>query len=718
MSTATRALFRCDGAQVPREMSRASWTHEIALLSAGDEENMRLGGFNESPSAVSALTGRAHDLFRIAAYAYIADQQISRGEVADVHHEKWHRTMALCVPVSDPSFWGRSDVTTTLERALGFATDDTWTFGFSHRSRQEPDQLPLIDETQQRASLAGSPDHVLLLSGGADSLCAAVQSLGHGRRPRFVSHRPSAAHDARQKRISRMIGNRFGFGLLPSTRFPVHRVGWEARESSQRSRAFLFASLGAAIAQENEITEVVLADNGVVSIGLPLHAGLTGALMSRTTHPHFIECFNELLDLVSPGIRVRNPLQPYTRSEVLSILKTYDCPELLRLTNSCSRIRNTGGKAEHCGYCSQCVDRRFGVIRAGLEQFELPDPYVLDIFTQRPDGFEQRTVPRAFVNRAKKIEALAKRKDGDGLFEEFPQLYTCQPKDRRAERTTTAMLVALLRHHAEDVHEAMNMMALRHFDGLYRDPSDEPGDVAQDSLLRLTLGNRPSELNQTPVIPTVIPDPAINGQASAPPKAERIFRRQDDGWLVSFEGVSKHIGHLDGMSYIAYLLSKPGADIRAIDLYGLLGPGRTVARTNGIHAREADEEGLRAVGPSREPVIEDLTRRQLGERLTEIGRERAQAERDRNSIVIAQLDAETAQISEYLTGATGLLGATRQIGAEEEHARDAVRSACSRARQRIGRRLPLLAQHLKDTVRIQFNCSYSPGYPTAWDVHL
>ena len=66
---------------------------------------MSLGGFNETVSVAAALTGRAHDLFMIASYAYIADQWISRGGERDAHNDAWRRTMALCVPVSDPDFW-------------------------------------------------------------------------------------------------------------------------------------------------------------------------------------------------------------------------------------------------------------------------------------------------------------------------------------------------------------------------------------------------------------------------------------------------------------------------------------------------------------------------------------------------------------------------------------------------------------------------------------
>ena len=66
--------------------------------------------------------------------------------------------------------------------------------------------------------------------------------------------------------------------------------------------------------------------------------------------------------------------------------------------------------------------------------------------------------------------------------------------------------------------------------------------------------------------------------------------------------------------------------------------------------------------------------------------------------------------------ASGLHGTDRVSGAEEEHARDAVRSAVNRARKQIGRHLPSLAQHLKGTMHAYFWCSYSPGSPISWDV--
>ena len=92
-------------------------------------------------------------------------------------------------------------------------------------------------------------------------------------------------------------------------------------------------------------------------------------------------------------------------------------------------------------------------------------------------------------------------------------------------------------------------------------------------------------------------DMADNAPSSTQRTPERVFWRQGDVWLVGYEGETKHIKDMDGMSYIAYLLSKPGDEIRAVELYRLLGTAGSSSNTNRVQAREAVEAGLRVSGP-------------------------------------------------------------------------------------------------------------------------
>src|SRR5262249_16792756 len=154
--------------------------------------------------------------------------------------------------------------------------------------------------------------------------------------------------------------------------------------------------------------------------------------------------------------------------------------------------------------------------------------------------------------------------DGDRLFGEFPDLIECLPRNPRQVTSATTGLVSLLRRHAEDVRAVIRTMTDRHWSGLYSDPTDEPGGVAQDSLLRLVMGSDSGKRAS----PGPVPE---NGRAvvetvTAPPTAERRFCREDDGWLVVFDGQAARIRDLDGMFYIAQLLANPGQDVRATKL--------------------------------------------------------------------------------------------------------------------------------------------------------
>ena len=111
----------------------------------------------------------------------------------------WRRDLTLCLPVSDPDFWQQDAVRADLADVLSFLTEDRWGFHFS-RAAAEEQQIPLAVDDH---AIMQAPDAVILFSGGADSLCAAVESVTRrGESPLLVSHRPSLRHDARQRGLA------------------------------------------------------------------------------------------------------------------------------------------------------------------------------------------------------------------------------------------------------------------------------------------------------------------------------------------------------------------------------------------------------------------------------------------------------------------------------------------------------------------------------------
>jgi hypothetical protein len=103
---------------------------------------------------------------------------------------------------------------------------------------------------------------------------------------------------------------------------------------------------------------------------------------------------------------VQNPFLWNTKSELLRAICEHGCAELIRQSVSCARVREMTVMQPHCGVCSQCVDRRFGVLAAGLEAHDPETLYRLDLLVGSLPPGEPRTMVEAYVRTASEIERL------------------------------------------------------------------------------------------------------------------------------------------------------------------------------------------------------------------------------------------------------------------------------------------------------------------------
>ena len=76
-----------------------------------------------------------------------------------------------------------------------------------------------------------------------------------------------------------------------------------------------------------------------------------------------------------------------TKTEVLERLHNLGASELIGKTTSCSSVRLRTRDEPLCGCCSQCLDRRFAILAAGLQSFDPAERYEVDLFL---DGRERR----------------------------------------------------------------------------------------------------------------------------------------------------------------------------------------------------------------------------------------------------------------------------------------------------------------------------------------
>jgi 7-cyano-7-deazaguanine synthase in queuosine biosynthesis len=386
--------------------------------------------------------------------------------------------MAMCIPVAEPDFWGQPAVSDLLRGILLFVSDDAWSFAFSANDAEER-QLVLTGPDDE---LHGDPGGVLLFSGGADSLCAAIEETlaGEGR-PVLVSHRSNPTTNARQKRLDQQLRMSLSNWAFPHVSLWANRKGGDAPEVTQRTRAFLFASLGAAVAAQLRLDRVLLADNGVVSLNLPMSGQVVGALASRSAHPKFIYLFNQLCRSVfERPISITNPLRMRTRSEVLEILRQFGQSHLLQETVSCAHWRGRPASRPHCGVCSQCVDRRFATLAMGWEHLDPPPGYGVDIFRDSLEAGTQRTMAESYVRFSRRIETVPP----GSLFDEFAELFDAiEPDDADAPGTADAYESLLRRHSATTIQVLSDQIARASRD-LAR------GTLPPNCLIRIATGDQ------------------------------------------------------------------------------------------------------------------------------------------------------------------------------------------------------------------------------------
>jgi len=681
----TDALFLCDGAPVPARVADVppDQIEHLTTVSEDGASNLRLDSLvSRFGTGVPPI---AEDLVLIASYCVAADQLIGRGSNAkDIHRAKWRRNLMLSIPVSNPVRWNQPSVTRALEAALAFATEDAWSFSFVQRPPASPVQLRItnLDERQ----IMGSPDCVVLFSGGTDSLCALVDALGnHGLHPLAVSHRAGSQIHRWQMDLMHGVRRAFPSWTFPHLSFTMHRRGTGESDPSQRTRPFLFAALGTAMAASLGIDRVFLPDNGYVSVNPQISSELAGALASRGTHPTLLRLLTELNKILFEApIAIENPLAQRTRAEALAILRDLGCAQLLAHAHTCGNHRGRTRAQPHCGYCSQCVDRRFASLAAGLAEFDPAETYGLDIFTDPlPDG-EARKIPLLYRHFAKETQTLS----DDEMVNEHPEILGCIDPDHPLALT---QVIDVLRRHGHEVLAVMEDQVVVHRRALGW------GDLPATCLLR--LGGESDQaidaksLDEAPDVRSSRPD------ANVIELTPHICR-------LTYQGEKAEIPPRKGVKQLIRLLTAPHQELSAMDLaYETLPPPRAV------RAQLLDEE-LHDV-PSVEDMIDDKAREDYEKRARVI---KEQLDAGVSDTVRETLRSELEFIQAELTRATGLAGRIRPMTSAQENARTLVSKNLKRALTDIEGVLPPLHAHLHDSLHLGHVCSYTPRPPIKWKI--
>ena len=322
---------------------------------------------------------KAYDIVSLALLVYIADTRISRDDNAQ---DSWTREIYVELPVEAPEIWNRNvDV---LNRMLKFLTGDIWKLSFSKRTSR----FELTDEIR-----TDEYDAISLFSGGMDSLISTLNLQEKEKNILLVAHANEGLIKKAQTDIVSKLDEKYPnskHSLIDLwTSIPEDIIFEGGKENTTRSRSFLFIAFAVFVASGTaNLKELLVPENGLIAINVPMDSMRVGAHSTRTTHPFYLTLWNDLLKDLGFDFSVKNPFWNKTKGEMAATCTEKDyLYKLMPLSMSCSspaKERYQGLPPQHCGYCLPCIIRRAAMYKAfGKDNTTYADGSVKEMINER-----------------------------------------------------------------------------------------------------------------------------------------------------------------------------------------------------------------------------------------------------------------------------------------------------------------------------------------------
>lgn len=336
-----------------------------SVINFADPESFSYTFWNNHNRLPYWYAPQALDLLYISMAVFAADRLILREDALD----GWSREISIFMPVLKYNMWIKAK--SNLEKMLSFLSGDSWHFIFRERAESDNEKKNFEKWSKSKTQVKDY-DQLCMFSGGLDSFIGAIDILEQGiGKTLFISHYGGGKGT---KEFQDVLKGKF-----------IERYSLEARdfhqyyakvvagiEDTTRTRSFMFFSHALAVASSfRKPMQLVIPENGFISLNIPSTFSRIGTSSTRTTHPFYMKKFQQLLDLIELPITLVNPYQFKTKGEMLIDCKNqHFVRENIGNTMSCSHPDNgrmLGEKeARHCGYCLPCVIRQAAIKRAGM----------------------------------------------------------------------------------------------------------------------------------------------------------------------------------------------------------------------------------------------------------------------------------------------------------------------------------------------------------------
>lgn len=452
-------VILCNGAKRPKTIGRSSPTSILEYRPTFSKRNVTVGlpAFIEN---VLHLPARVLDLLEIASYVFAADRLISRGDKEALEYHAWSLDLHFVMRVRDIGFWKRKVVKETLAEALRFMSGHR-SYSFTFEGGHTTPSAGLFD-THMMENVQSEESDVLLFSGGLDSLAGALERLENAtRQVCLVSHRSQAGTIRTQQALVKALTKRYPtrVGTYP---FQCTLHGVRATEETQRTRAFLYCSIGYAIARALGQHKLFVYENGVTSLNFLRRQDLLNARATRTTHPRTITLIESLFSLLGDTFLIETPFFDRTKSEVLDSIHKHQADDLVSSSVSCSKTFKHLEQATHCGGCSQCIDRRLASYSSGMDDVDSGGGiYALDFVREAITDGEIRTTLVDYIRQAVEFSNFNIDHFQNELLDELALLHTCRGFE---DDVLVNRAFQVCKRHGQQVLAGLNIIRQKHDD--------------------------------------------------------------------------------------------------------------------------------------------------------------------------------------------------------------------------------------------------------------
>lgn len=260
-------------------------------------------------------TGIEFDVFLIGCIVYGIDILLLRKEFSD---NGWSREIEVEIPVESPDVFNNGkDI---LEQLLSFLTGDFWQISFIQR-----DNIPMYRRSERgevyKNEYRLSHKKVSLFSGGLDSLTGVIDQLASSSdRMVLVSHYDSQFKGAKsdQDNINAILKTKYRHYHLLQTRVDLSVSDMNGnkieRETTLRGRSFLFLCQAIFVAHSiGDDIEVLIPENGTISLNHPLTPSRRSSCSTRTAHPYYLNKVEQFIKLVGLNHSIQNKYETKTK---------------------------------------------------------------------------------------------------------------------------------------------------------------------------------------------------------------------------------------------------------------------------------------------------------------------------------------------------------------------------------------------------------------------